>query len=314
MLTSAAEGAATRARPARAVARLAAAAALASALVTGATSGAGAVDLPSTVAPATTLPAQRLCFTDNVRVTGFLVPRAEAYVFGGVEGYRIAAVLVEEGDTVSAHQEIIRLEPASPGASAGSGPTGLSGAGAGPPRPALPVVLLRSPADGIVSSSTARVGGLASARSEPLLRITTDPELDLVVDIPSAYASRVRPGGSARILQANGSELEATVRVGPAEIDARTQFGRARIGVPSGSGLRPGLFGRAFVETDESCGVAVPKGAILRQNNATSVVVVRSGRSEVRRVEVGLTSDSHVEIRSGLSEGENVVANPAGAL
>src|ERR1700687_2914632 len=63
------------------------------------------------------------CFSDLVRVTGFIVPRREAVVGVDQEGSKVADVLVREGDTVSENQELARLTPppAQPGA-ANSGP------------------------------------------------------------------------------------------------------------------------------------------------------------------------------------------------
>lgn len=263
---------------------------------------AAALDLPSAFGSTSTVQVQKRCFVDNVRVSGFLAQRAEAFVMG-LDGFRIGAVLVQEGDAVSAGQDLIRLEAAFP-----VGPAGEAGARARPP-----VILLKAPAGGVVSASAARLGALATAR-EPLLRIGTDRDLDLVVDIPGAYAARVRAGGGAKILRDDGSEVATTVRVPPTEIDARTQFARARLALPAGSGLRAGMFGRGSVDTTESCGPSVPRSSIVRQNNTTSVLVVRNGKPEARRVEIGLSSSEFVEIRSGLAEGEGVIANAAGAL
>ncbi|HMO28095.1 HlyD family efflux transporter periplasmic adaptor subunit [Enterovirga sp.] len=274
---------------------------------------AAAIDLPSAFGSTSTVQVQRRCFVDNVRVSGFLAQRAEAFVMG-LDGFRIGAILVHEGDTVAAGQDLIRLEAAFPSPPGGATPPGGAGsAEAAAARARPPVIVLKAPAAGVVSASTARLGALATAR-EPLLRIGTDRDLDLVVDIPGAYAARVKAGGGARILLGDGSEVGTTVRVPPAEIDARTQFARARLALPAGSGLRPGMFGRGTVDTTESCGPSVPKTSIVRQNNTTSVLVVRNGKPEARRVEIGLSSSEFVEIRSGLSEGEGVIANAAGAL
>ena len=42
--------------------------------------------------------------------------------------------------------------------------------------------------------------------------------------------------------------------------------------------------------------------------------VVRDGKVETRPVRIGLLSDTNVEIREGLKEGEIVVANAGGSL
>src|SRR5260221_9940940 len=46
------------------------------------------------------------CFSDMVRVTGFIVPRREAVVGPDQEGSKVTDVLVREGDMVSDNQEL----------------------------------------------------------------------------------------------------------------------------------------------------------------------------------------------------------------
>ena len=85
--------------------------------------------------------------------------------------------------------------------------------------------------------------------------------------------------------------------------------GRFEVSVIPNASLRSGMFVRVLVDTGRSCGVAVPRSALLRQNDATSVQVLKDGKVEPRRVVVGLSSEDKVEIRQGLAEGESVVAN-----
>ena len=47
--------------------------------------------------------ATNACFSDMVRVTGFIVPRREAQVGVDQEGSRVTDLLVREGDTVTFH-------------------------------------------------------------------------------------------------------------------------------------------------------------------------------------------------------------------
>src|ERR1700674_339520 len=51
------------------------------------------------------------CFSDLVKVTGFIMPRREAVVGVDQEGSKVADVLVREGETVSDNQELARLTP-----------------------------------------------------------------------------------------------------------------------------------------------------------------------------------------------------------
>src|ERR1700710_1836640 len=68
--------------------------------------------------------AVNACFSDLVRVTGFVVPRKEAVVGVDQEGSRVTDLLVREGDIVTENQELARLSappanPLNPGAKPG---------------------------------------------------------------------------------------------------------------------------------------------------------------------------------------------------
>jgi HlyD family secretion protein len=246
-----------------------------------------------------TVRAANACFSDNIRVTGWLLPRQETGVAMPLEGYRIAEVLVREGQVVGADQDLVRLArlPDPPG----------------PPNPAtarLPAAMtLKAPAAGIVSRIAARVGAVPAPGGDPLVRLVTDPDVDVLVEVPSPHVARIKAGASARVLLDDGTEVPALVRTPAAEVDPTTQFARARLSVRADRPLRFGSFARALVDTGRSCGVAVPRSAILRQNDATSVQVMKDGHVEARRVRVGLSSEDAVEIREGLAEGEVVVTN-----
>ena len=57
------------------------------------------------------------CFSDQVRVTGFVVPRREAVVGADQEGSKVTDLFAREGDVVTDNQELARLSapPQQPG-------------------------------------------------------------------------------------------------------------------------------------------------------------------------------------------------------
>jgi HlyD family secretion protein len=125
-------------------------------------SDAGAAsDMAVTVARTT-----NVCFTDTLQVTGVVVPRNEILVRPDREGLQISQVLVEPGDTVVSGQVLARLTP----------PEGQQGAGT--------TVAIQAPAAGVVTSRSAVVGTLASARAEPLFRIAAKGEMELLAETP----------------------------------------------------------------------------------------------------------------------------------
>lgn len=167
---------------------------------------------------------------------------------------------------------------------------------------------VRAPVDGTVSRRTARVGGIATAAGEPMFRLVARGEIELDAEITEERMHRVKAGQAARVEWAgNGEPLAGSVRLVSGEVDKATRLGRVRIFLGSQAGLRPGAYARGIVETAKSNGVAIPASAILYGRDGASVQLVREGRIESRRVEIGLVAGAQVEIRGGVAEGDLVV-------
>jgi multidrug efflux pump subunit AcrA (membrane-fusion protein) len=255
------------------------------------------------------------CFSDTIRVTGFLVPREEALVMFDADGYRIAEILVAEGERVTSGQPLARLARLSPDVPATAA---ASAAGRAPSPPAAPsaTTTLRAPVGGIVTRSSAMVGGMASQQAEPLFRIMVNGEIELEVEVPSIHVPKLKRDANqtARVEIENGVAVGGRVRRVPAEVDRTTQLGRARLTLDQTPSLRVGMFSRAMIDASRSCGIAIPRSAVNYQADGTTVQVVRGTKVETRQVRIGLLSDSSVEIRDGLQEGDIVVANAGASL
>lgn len=248
--------------------------------------------------------ATNACFSDMVRVTGFLVPRREAVVAVEQEGFRVTEVLVKDGDQVAANQELVRLGgPAAAAQAAQQNPQAA-------PRAGAPVVTLRAPAAGRIIHSSARPGAFASPQLGPLFRIAIDDEIELDAEVPNVHVLKLTPGATARIAIDGGPEVSGRVRLVAPEIDRRTQLGKARITLPRNPAIKVGMFARATIDANRSCGVSIPKSAL----DHSTVQVIKDNIVETRKVQVGLFSDTAIEIRDGVKEGEIVVANAGTSL
>ena len=255
---------------------------------------------PAQIAQVTVVRAANACFSAIIRVTGFLVARQQAVVILDALGLRVTEVLVSEGDKVTAGQTLVRLarQPAD----------GPDAAGA------RNFTALRAPAAGVVTRSTAAVGATAPAGSgEPLFEIAIDGEIELEAEVPSIHVPELASGQAARV-EVEGRELSGRLRLVPATIDRRTQLGRARMSLERDPTLRVGTFARATIEASRSCGVSVPGSAVLYRTGGASVLVVRDDVVEMRLVQVGLHSDTDIEIREGLQLGDLVIANAGTSL
>ena len=242
------------------------------------------------------------CFTAAIRVTGFLVAREEAVVTLDMPGQRVVEVLVGEGDKVTSGQTLARLTRQS-----AEGPDAAAGGKSS--------TTLRAPAAGVVTRSTAMVGATASVMpTEPLFRIAVDNEIELEADVPSVHVPALSSGQTARVEVGDNRELTGRVRLVPAAVDQRTQLGRARLSLERDPSLRLGMFARATIDANRSCGISVPRSAVRYRTEGTSVQIVRADVIETRLVQVGFHSDNDTEIRDGLREGDMVVANAGSSL
>ncbi len=241
-------------------------------------------------AAVTVLKATKFCFPNVVEAFGILIPREETYVRPDRPGLKVAEIMVDPGDTVTAGQSLARLNL----------PEGGS-------------TQVTAPVAGLVSASTATIGALASPRGEALFSIIARNEFDLVGMVPTENLPKVAVNQPARVKIVGGGEVEGKVRRVAATVEPNTQLGQVFVGITTNRKLFVNSSGRAMITTGKSCGVSVPLTAVLYGNAGTVVQVVKRARIETKRVEVGLMSGGQVEIREGLTEGDIVVAR-AGAL
>jgi HlyD family secretion protein len=241
-------------------------------------------------AAVTVLKATKSCFAAVVEVSGIIIPKDEVSVRPDRPGLKVAEVLVDPGQTVTAGQALAQL--------------------------ALPEggkVPVQAPVAGLVGSSSAVTGAVASGKGEALFTIIARSEFDLVGQVSTANLSKLAVDQTATIRIVGAGEMTGKVRRVPTTVEPNVQLGQVLISVASNKRLLVNSSGRAVIKTGESCGVAVPLTAVLYGNGGTVVQVVRRQRVETKHVEIGLMFGGQVEIREGIAEGDDVVAR-AGAL
>jgi multidrug efflux pump subunit AcrA (membrane-fusion protein) len=257
---------------------------------------------PLSVAQVIVVRAKNACFSAAVRVTGYLVARQEVVV-PLQRGEKVVEVLAAQGDDVTAGQIVARVERQTPDMSK---PGGLM---------KTETVALKAPAAGIIIDSTAFVGATESPlRPEPLFRIAIDNEIELEAEVPSIYVPELSSGQTVQVILAAGSEVTGRLRLVPISIDDHTQLGRARISLERNPHLRYGMFAKATISAERSCGISVPNTALTYRTGGTSVQIVRNDVIETRSLQIGIRSDSATEVRRGLKEGDLVVANAGTSL
>jgi len=240
----------------------------------------------------TVLKAAKSCFSDVVEVSGIVLAREETMVRPERLGLKVAEVLADAGDSVTAGQTLARLTL---------------------PEGGMQVV--QAPVAGTIASSSAQIGAQASGRGEALFSIISRSEYDLVGLVPTTALAKLQVGQTARIkIVGLPNEVTGRVRRVAPTVQPDSQLGQVFIAVAANQRLLINSSGRAGITTGQSCNnVAVPLTSVLYGSAGTVVQLVKQARIETKQVEVGLMDNGRVEISKGVAEGDIVVAR-AGAL
>ena len=194
------------------------------------------------------------------------------------------------------------------------------GAGAGQ------LIVLRSPIDGVVFKRLRESESVVAA-GEPLLEVGDPEHLEIVSDLLSTDAVRVRPGARVFIEQWGGDRpLQGRVRrVEPSGFMKVSALGveEQRVNVivdfedppearrTLGDGYRVEV--RVVIWEGKDV-VKVPTSSLVRQGEGWAVFAADAGRARLRPIELGGRNGLEAEVRSGLEAGQDVVVHPSDAL
>lgn len=177
---------------------------------------------------------------------------------------------------------------------------------------------VRSPADGVILSLAVKSEQVVPAGVE--LATVGDPsKLEVVAELLSSDATRLKPGARATIGGWGGDPVPATLRrVDPAGFTKVSALGIEEKRVNAVLDLeRPepalghGFRVRVALETwSEPDVLAVPIAALFRTGGDWTVFVVEEGRATVRKVELGHMNDEKAQVLSGLQDGDTVIVYP----
>lgn len=166
-----------------------------------------------------------------------------------------------------------------------------------------------APISGIITAKQADLGATVFP-GQPMMTIEDEGSYQLELAVPESYAVKVRPGASVQItLDAFQKTINAKVAelVPTADPGSRTFTVKVNLSVV---GLKSGMFGRGTIVLGGTTqAIMVPKPAIFERGALTAVWTVDQGNiARMRLVKVGKTVDGRVEILSGLTDGERIVA------
>jgi len=180
-------------------------------------------------------------------------------------------------------------------------------------RTRLAQTVIRAPVSGRIVSRSVTRGQIVQPGAE-LFRMVRDGRLELDAQVPESDLPLVRAGQSATITSEEGAAAVGTVRIVTPEVNAETRLGVARIALPAGAAVRPGMFARAEIDVGAQPAFVVPAGSIVyREGKAGVYVLGPNDAVAFRAVTTGIRQGDDLAV-TGLRAGERVVVSGAGFL
>jgi len=273
--------------------------------------------------------------------TAALEPRAESQVVAKTSGVALA-VLVEEGQRVSAGQPLVRLDPDRARLAVAQSEAQMrklendyqraqklvaqqlvSAASVDQLRYDLENVRAQyrlatlelsyttvvAPISGVIASRSIKTGNFVQINT-PIFRIVDNSRLEATLNVPERELATLRAGQpvtlSADALP--GQTFTGVVdRIAPVVDSGSGTFRVVSAFDGAAQSLQPGMFGRIRIDYDQRADALVVPRLALLDDGEPAVFRVREGKVARVPVKLGYAEGPWVEIREGLAAGDQIV-------
>jgi membrane fusion protein (multidrug efflux system) len=176
---------------------------------------------------------------------------------------------------------------------------------------------IRAPISGVVAERLIKVGNMVLP-NQAVFQVTDLDPLLAVLHVPERQIGKLRVGHVAalKVDALDNAEFSGRVeRISPV-VDPGT--GTVKVTIEARDEMRrlkPGMFARVHIVHDvHENAVLVPRDAVIEEDNESSVFVVRDSIAVRQIVETGFVNSVHIEVTSGLGDGDTVVTTGKGSL
>jgi len=169
-----------------------------------------------------------------------------------------------------------------------------------------------APFDGVVVKRMVEVGDTASP-GVPMFVVVDTAHMKIEAALPESSVRGLAPGTPVSVVVDGtaGDAIAATLAEILPDSDPATRSVTVRVLLDNSDGaLRPGMYARLRFPAGGPPAVSVSSSAIVRQGPLTGVFVVEDDVARLRWISLGDARDGRVEVASGLTAGERVVAAP----
>ena len=168
---------------------------------------------------------------------------------------------------------------------------------------------LRAPFNGTIGLRMISEGAYATTQTK-IVRLVKLSPLKVEFSIPERYAGEVNAGFPITFnIDGIPGTFEARVYAIDPKVDMNTRTIVARALYPnSKEELKPGRFASVRAELSQIANtVSIPSEALIPEMEGEKVYIFNNGKARERKVNTGLRTESHIQIREGLNFGDTLL-------
>ncbi len=175
---------------------------------------------------------------------------------------------------------------------------------------------VRAPFAGVITLRNIDSGVLVNEGNTLLFRIAQTDRLRLYVNVPQAQSGSVRRGQAANLLIPDmpGRKFSGIVSRTANALDPTTRTLLVELEVPNQAGvLLPGMYAQVDLSIARSNPpLLIPGDTLVVRSDGPQVAVVKpDGAVHFTRIQLGRDYGDHLEVLSGLEEGQQLAVNPS---
>lgn len=170
---------------------------------------------------------------------------------------------------------------------------------------------IRAPFAGVITSRMVSPGALVGSGREPLLELSREDKLRLVVAVPSKHANALplSTKASFSVNSAPGKEFPVSLSRSSKALDPQKRSLMVEFDYDNPNNqLKAGSYARVYLDLERNQpSLKVPASSIINTKTHTFVAKVNSGTVQLIPVVTGITQDDFVEVFGNVHAGDQVV-------
>lgn len=173
----------------------------------------------------------------------------------------------------------------------------------------LSKTVIRAPFNGILGLRLISEGSVIGT-NDPIVSIVNIDPIKIEFSIPERYSSQVSVGSPIFFSnESSKEEVEGKVYAFEPQVDLATRTLKLRAQSPNKGGkFLPGMFVKIrFILDVVEDALMVPAESVIPELEGYKVYVANAGKVEQRVIEIGTRTETHVQVLSGLKEGDLVL-------